>query len=79
MIDVQENTSLNRNLTAAANGKTVGIATLSGQVTPGRGMMMSLVITDAALAAANHADVAVALDDFLSDLRAMAAENGLPV
>lgn len=79
MLEIQNNTNVTRNLITTVDGNTVSVATLSGQVSPGKAMLFSLAITDAALADANHADVAVALDDFLSDLRAMAAENGLPV
>lgn len=79
MITVQKNTNISRNLTTTVDGKSVGVATLTGQVSPGKAMSMSLVIADEALAAANHEDIAAALDAFVADLRAMAAENGLPV
>ena len=78
-LTIQKNTNITRNLTAEVEGNPVSVATFTGQVNPCKAMSMSLVITDEALAAANHADVAAALDDFLSDLRAMAVENGLPV
>lgn len=79
MITVQKNTNISCNLTTTVDGKDVGMATLTGQVSPGRAMSMSLVVTDKTLAAANHEDIAAALDAFVADLRTMAAENGLPV
>lgn len=79
MITVQKNTNISRNLTTTIDGKAVGVATLTGQVSPGRAMSMSLVVTDETLAAANHEDIAAALDAFVAELRSMAAENGLPV
>lgn len=79
MLSIQKNTNVTRNLTTTVDGKNVGVATLTGQVNPGKAMSFSLVVTDESLAAAHHADVAAALDDFLTDLRAMAEENGLPV
>lgn len=79
MITIQKNTNISRNLTTTVDGKSVSVATLTGQVSPGKAMSMSLVIADEALAAANHEDITAALDAFVADLRAMAAENGLPV
>jgi len=79
MITIQKNTNISRNLTTTVDGKSVSVSTLTGQVSPGKAMSMSLVIADEALVAANHEDITAALDAFVADLRAMAAENGLPV
>lgn len=79
MITIQKNTNISCNLTTTVDDKTVGMATVTGQVSPGKAMSMSLVIMDEALAAANHEDIAAALEAFVVDLRTMAAENGLPV
>lgn len=78
-LTIRKNTNITRNLTAEVEGNPISVATLTGQVSPGKAMSMSLVIADEALAAANHEDITAALDAFVADLRAMAAESGLPV
>ena len=79
MITVQKKTDISRNLTTTIDGKSASVATLTGMVTPGKTMSMSLVIMNAELAAANHEDIVSALDAFVAELRTLAAENGLPV
>lgn len=79
MIEVRKNTSISRGLSTTVDGKEVSIATLTGQVVPGKAMSLSMSVSDPDLAAANHADIAAALDAFVAELRTLAAENGLPV
>lgn len=79
MIEVRKNTSISRGLSAIVDGKEVNIATLTGQVVPGKAMSLSMSVSNPDLAAANHADIAAALDAFVVELRTLAAENGMPV
>lgn len=79
MIEVRKNTSISRGLSTTVDGKEVNIATLTGQVVPGKAMSLSMAVSALDLADANHADIASALDVFVAELRTLAAENGLPV
>lgn len=78
-LNIQKNTSISRSLTTNVDGKTVSVATLSGQVAPGRAMTISMAVTDETLAAEHSTDIAAALDAFVADVRTLAVENGLPV
>lgn len=77
-LNIQKNTSISRSLTANVDGKDVNVATMSGQVAPGRSMTISMAVTDQDLATANRTDIAAALDAFVAEVRTLAAENGLP-
>lgn len=79
MIEVRKNTSISRGLSTTVDGKEINIATLTGQVVPGKAMSLSMSVSDPDLADANHTDIAAALDAFVAELRTLAAENGLPV
>lgn len=78
-LTVQKNTSASRMLSAQVDGKTVPVVNMTGQVTPGKAMSFSVVISDEKLAAANADDVAKAVTAFVEEVRQMAKENGLPV
>ena len=78
-LSIQKNTSASRMLSAQVDGKAVPVATLTGQVTPGKAMSFSVVIADEKLAAANAADVAKAVTAFVDEVRQMARDSGLSV
>ena len=79
-LTVTKNTNISRILSAAdADGKIKPVASLTGQVSPGKGISLSCVISDAELADMNQADLAAALDAFIADLRSLGRENGLPL
>ena len=79
-LTVVKNTNISRVLSASdAAGKAKPVVSLAGQVVPGKAMAISLVVSDAEMAAANRADVSAALSEFIKEVYAMAAENGLPV
>lgn len=78
-LTIQNNTSASRILSANVDGKTVPVVSMTGQVTPGKGMSISVAVADADLAAENAKDVTSAVDAFLDEVRQMAKSNGLPV
>lgn len=78
-LTTKRNTSITRALTANVGGAEKPVATMTGQIVPGKAMTLSVVVSDAELAEAHAADVAAALDDFTAELRGMARENGLSV
>ena len=78
-LTTKRNTSITRALTANVDGAEKTVASMTGQIVPGKAMTLSLVVADAELAKAHAADVAAALDDFAAELRGMARENGLTV
>ena len=78
-LTVQKNTSASRMLSAQVDGKAVPVVNLTGQVTPGKAMSISVVIANEKMAHENAFDVAKAVTAFVDEVRQMAAENGLPV
>lgn len=72
-------TSITRVLSVNADGKPQPVVSLSGQVNPGKAMTVSMVVSNADLAAENRSDVAEAFEHFVAEVLAMAAENNLPV
>lgn len=79
-LTVSKNTNISRVLSAKGeDGKMKHVASLTGQVIPGKGMTFSLAIADLEQAAGNQADIMEALDAFTAELRNMARENGLPI
>lgn len=78
-LTVQKNTSATRVLYAQDGEKSVPVANMTGQVTPGKAVSFSTVITNDKLATENVADVAAAFDAFVQEVRQMAKDNGLPV
>lgn len=78
-LTIQNNTSASRMLSAQVDGKTVPVVSMTGQVTPGKAMSISVVVSDEKLATANAADVAKAVTAFVGEVRQMAKDNGLPV
>lgn len=78
-LTMQKNTSASRMLSAEVNGKMVPVVTLTGQVTPGKAMSISVAIANEKMAHENAFDVAKAVTDFVDEVRQMAKENGLPV
>lgn len=71
--------SISRTLQANVNGEEIGVAVLSGAVTPGQSLTLSVVIVDAKLAEQCAADVAEAVQAFWVELQGSARESGLPV
>jgi len=78
-LSIQKNTSATRMLSAQVDGKNVPVVSMTGQVTPGKAMSISVVVSDEKLATANAADVSKAVTAFVSEMRQMAKDNGLPV
>lgn len=78
-LTIQNNTSASRMLSAQVEGKTVPVVSMTGQVTPGKAMSISVAIANKELAAANAADVSKAVTAFVGEVRQMAKDNGLPV
>lgn len=78
-LTMQKNTSATRMLSAQVDGKMVPVVNMTGQVTPGKAMSISVAIANEELSAANAADVAKAVTDFMYEVRQMAKDNGLPV
>lgn len=79
-LSITKNTNITRVLSAKGeDGKPHPVASLTGQVIPGKGMTFSFVINDMEQAANNQDDVVEALDAFSAELRTMARENGLPI
>ena len=78
-LTITNNTNISRILSADVGGKPQTVATMTGHVVPGKSMALSVVLTNAELAAANKEDLSSAFDAFVVDVRAMAAANDFPV
>lgn len=79
-ITVTNEQRMNRDVSVPGeNGRPQRVATMSGRVSPGASMSVSLLVHDGALAAEHRAEISAALDALWTELRAAAAAAGLPV
>ncbi|MBQ7306102.1 MAG: hypothetical protein IJ438_01125 [Clostridia bacterium] len=79
-INVTNDQHLSKYITVPTeNGRPQRVATMIGRVAPGVSMNLSLMVANAELAGKYQAEIATALDEMWNDLRAKAAEAGLPV
>lgn len=80
MIESRESLQITKSLVIPGeNGRDIRVATVTGNVTPGRSMSMNMVFVDVETAMKNKEAMAGALDAFLNNIRELARINGLPV
>lgn len=61
------------------DGQSQRIAAMSSRITPGKSMMINVMITDQIKAASHQDLIAEKLTSFVEEARTMARENGVPV
>ncbi len=73
--------SIGRELTGkGSDGSTLRVASFRGSVQPQRSVTITVDISGAGASAVDYTDeIRGIADDFIAEIRAMAAQNGIPV